>query len=58
MTRLTLENENGKYTVEIEGDGMDIDGMWEELIRPILLVANFHPDSINRFLNGDDNPEA
>jgi len=53
-TIMTLESEYGKISIEVPHRNMDIDTMWDELIRPLLLAAGYHPDTIDRLLRGDD----
>lgn len=37
MTKLTLENENGEYSIAIKEEEIDLDDVFRYLIIPILL---------------------
>jgi hypothetical protein len=41
-TKLILENENGQYSIEIPAVELDLDGLIENLIGPVLKAAGYH----------------
>ena len=40
-TRLVLENENGRYSIEIKKEMITISEFFDELVVPILLAAGY-----------------
>lgn len=50
-TKLTLENENGTYSVEIPRTELNLDSIFEELWLPALYAAGYHPESVARYLD-------
>jgi hypothetical protein len=50
MTKITLENRDGKYTVEVSDELVTISDVIDDLIRPVLLAAGFHNDTIDEYL--------
>ncbi len=56
MTKLTLENEYGIYSVENRKDDPDLAAVIEFLVIPVLLAAGYHQNSIDEAL-GDDLPK-
>ena len=53
MTKLTLENIYGKYTIEVPDDNMAMQKVVDDLIIPVLLAAGFHPKTIEEYIKGD-----
>jgi len=45
-TKITLENENGEYSVAVNNVQMNIDGLIDDIIRPMLLAAGYHPGGV------------
>lgn len=46
-TRLTLENEHGKYSIEIPGDATIVQ-MIDDLFIPVLLASGFARETIEK----------
>lgn len=51
MTKLTLENENGEYSIAIKEEEINLYNVFQHLIIPILLSAGYSADSINEQLS-------
>ncbi len=45
-TKITFENEDGKYVVEVYMDTMNIYDVETLLIQPVLLAAGYQPNSV------------
>lgn len=47
--KIILEQPSYKtiITIEVDGDDLNVDEVVQQLIRPALLGAGFHPDSVN-----------
>jgi len=45
MTKITLENCYGKFSVESNLDDMDINNIMESLVQPLLLAAGYSIDT-------------
>lgn len=41
MTKITLENSYGIYTIQVPQDDMNIDSIYENLIIPVLCASGF-----------------
>lgn len=54
MTKLTLENQYGKYIIEIKEDDLNIDDIMDNLIIPGLLACGYSRNTINDYLGVDD----
>ena len=52
-TKITLENEDGVYSVETFKADMTVSEVMDDLVRPVLLAAGYHPDSIARYFEGE-----
>lgn len=50
MTKLTLENKDGVYSVQLDRMCMNIHDVMQEIVGPVLLAAGYHPDHINEYL--------
>jgi hypothetical protein len=46
-TRLTLENRYGTHSSLVYDQDMNIYDIWESLIRPVLLSAGYHPNTVD-----------
>ena len=49
MTRITLENEHGKYIVEIKKESITLESVMDDLIQPVLLAAGYHESTIENY---------
>ena len=52
-TTLTLENENGVYTISLRSTTLPLDVVVDELVEPLLLAAGYSQGAINRCLRGE-----
>ena len=52
-TKLTLEIEDRKIVIEIDADGLTADDFISELVKPIMLAATYHPNSVYRATGAD-----
>lgn len=50
MTKLTLETSHGTYAAEIPQDDLNIDAVFEDLVKPVLYAAGFHPHMVMEYL--------
>ena len=50
MTKITLEDQYGKYTVEVKQDDMPLDDLIEHLVRPLLIVTGYNEETIKKHL--------
>lgn len=50
-TRLTLENEHGKYVVHVSNDELTMSELIGTLVKPVLLSAGYDNDLIEEFIN-------
>lgn len=50
MTKLTLETCDGTFTAEIPQDDLNIDAIFEDLVKPTLYAAGFHPNMVLEYL--------
>jgi len=48
--KITLKHYDVKYTIETEHDDFDMEHMINDIIRPLLLVMGFHPNTIDEYL--------
>jgi len=46
-TQMTLKNEGGEYSVTIVYELMDLPTLMQDLVRPLLLAAGYHPGSVD-----------
>ena len=53
ITRITLENPHGVYTVALKSDPCNIHTFIEELVIPLLLAAGYSRSSIDTALGLD-----
>ena len=49
-TTITLENENGVYSVHVDLEQMNIKEMADQLLFPVLSAAGYTSDTIRRIL--------
>ena len=54
MTKITLENEFGKSSIELKENGLSITQVIEELIAPLLLASGYHIDNVKDVLKLED----
>ena len=47
ITEMTLKNENGEYSVKVDEYSMTLADMYEYVIKPLLLAAGYHPNTID-----------
>ena len=52
-TKITLENENGVYSVQLDRVEMPLFDMMELLVEPVLLAAGFSQGTIDANLRED-----
>lgn len=52
FTKLTLENENGVYSVQIDRIEITLDEFFQELALPVLLAAQYSEKQVREALNG------
>lgn len=50
MTRVTLENENGIYTVEIPGEELNLPTLLSDAIAPVLMAAGYSDQIVKDWL--------
>ena len=50
-TSVTLKTEYGDYSVSVKKTGLDIHEVMDELIKPLLLAAGYHPNNINDYFD-------
>lgn len=46
MSKITFEDEHGVYAVEVRKEGMTIVAVIDDLIKPVLLAAGYHPENV------------
>lgn len=51
MTKITVENCYGKYSVESDKDDMNMQEMLELLVRPALRCVGYSDKTIDEYLN-------
>jgi hypothetical protein len=49
-TKITLENEYGKYEVEVKDEGMNIGEVLDKLFIPVLLAAGYSERTIEAYI--------
>jgi hypothetical protein len=49
--KITLTDTNGTYTIEIDKEFVHMEEYIELLIKPVLLAAGFHPDTIKKYID-------
>ncbi len=49
MTKLTIENEYVTININVDRDGMTIEEMIDDLIKPALYSLGYHPDKVNEY---------
>ena len=54
MTKVTLESWDSTITIETRDDGLTLEDLVENLIKPMLLAASYHPDTIKKYFDGED----
>lgn len=52
-TKITLENENGTYSIEVDKIMMNLDDMQTDLLEPVLLAASYHPTIVKELFQGE-----
>jgi hypothetical protein len=50
-TRLTLENEHGKYVVHVSDDELTMNDLIDTVVKPVLLSAGYHSDLVDEFIH-------
>lgn len=50
MTRITLENENGKFQVEIEAEELYLSRIISDVVAPVLMAAGYHDQQVKDFM--------
>ena len=53
MSKITLENQYGEYSVSTKKEDLHIAEMFDDLVIPVLLAAGYHQGSIDEYLNPD-----
>lgn len=53
MTKITLENEDGVYSIEVTKECVTMTDIVEDLLIPLLSAAGFHQDMVRRTLTGE-----
>lgn len=53
-TTLTLENQYGKYTIEVNKTDLSIDQLFEELIDPMLHAMGYAQETIDEYLGREN----
>ena len=48
-TTMTLENEHGKYSVTVNEDHLNLDGVIQRLLEPLLLAASYSEKTISDY---------
>lgn len=51
MTKVTIENEFGKYTVEVDKDDMNLSELLDQLVLPALLSVGYHRSTLDKYIN-------
>ena len=49
MTSITIKNEYGEYTIEVNQDDMSISDIIENLVEPCLKATGYSTDVINEY---------
>lgn len=49
-TKLTFENEFGKYTVEVSDDEMTLNAVMGRLVAPVLFAAQYSDELVRNFI--------
>lgn len=55
MSKISLTNEYGAYTIEVPDCGESLSAYFDSLVVPVLLAAGFSRESINAYM--DNEPE-
>ena len=55
MSKISLTDENGTYTIEVPDCGESLSAYFDSLVVPVLLAAGFSRESINAYM--DNEPE-
>ena len=50
FTRITLENENGTYSIEVRQEQMNLVDTFEDLVVPVLLACGYSQEIIDEYL--------
>ena len=50
FTRITLENENGTYSIEVKRERMNLVDAFEDLVVPLLLACGYSQQIIDEYL--------
>ena len=50
MTSITLSTQYGTYTISIGKEDMNMEDVMGELIRPLLLAAGYHSETISEYI--------
>lgn len=50
-TRITIENENGTYSIEVPQTELTIDELMDHLVRSVVAAAGYHHDRIDEWLS-------
>lgn len=50
MTKISFENENGKYMVEVDKEDMYLTEIICDLLIPVLLAAGYHYENIKEVM--------
>lgn len=48
-TTITLKNEHGEYSVTVPGVELDMERVVEGLVKPLLLAAGYHYETLEEF---------
>lgn len=49
-TNMSFENSYGHYAVSLPKDDLPLDEIIDSLVRPLLLAAGYHEESINNYI--------
>jgi len=52
-TALTLTNEFGSYSVTVNDDGLTMPVLIQRLVKPVLLAAGYHPNTVDKYFPED-----
>jgi hypothetical protein len=54
FTEVTLRNEHGEYTIRVRRTELDVGGMVEDLLKPMMLAAGYAEKNVNEMMGDSE----
>jgi len=53
VTKLTLETDDRTVLILVKEEGIDLDTLMQDLVKPIVLAAGYSPENVNDYISNN-----